>query len=95
MAGTGLTGPGSLVCSRVLALSQFLATCPQSLCPRAQDAEEPPKLLVLLQQALGLFHILLGVQRPGVMPGTMGVGTISPTTSPGGSRPAWLVSSLQ
>lgn len=45
------------------------------------------KLLVLLQQALGLPHILLGVQRPGVMLGMTGVSTLSPTAIPGPPAP--------
>lgn len=81
------------MCSWVLALNQLLAVCPQSLCPRPQGAQEPPKLPVLLQQAQGLPHVLLGVQRPEVMPGRMGVRTISPATAPGASCPAWLLES--
>lgn len=39
---------------RVLAQKQLLSTCLQGLSPRSQGAPEPPKTLVLLQQALGL-----------------------------------------
>ena len=49
----------------MLALSQRLATCPQILCSRAQGIQEPLKLLVPLQQALGLPHVLLEMQRLG------------------------------
>lgn len=64
--------------SRVLFLRQLLALCLQRLCPSTEGAQEPPKLLVLLQQAPGFPHVLLGVQGPGVRPGRMWVSTISP-----------------
>lgn len=40
--------------SRVPAQKQLFTTRPQGLSPRSQGAPEPPKTLVLLQQALGL-----------------------------------------
>lgn len=49
----------------MLALSQLLAMCPQILCLRAQGIQEPVKLLVPLQPALGLPHVLLEMQRLG------------------------------
>lgn len=65
-AGAAQTGLDSLVRSKVLAQGQLLPACLQSLCSMAKDAQQPPKLLVLLQQALGLPDIFLGVQRWGV-----------------------------
>lgn len=66
-AGAAQTGLDSLVRSKVLAQGQLLPACLQSFCSMAKDAQQPPKLLVLLQQALGLPDIFLGVQRWGVM----------------------------
>lgn len=87
VAGAARTGPGSLVRSLVLAQGQRLATCPQSLCSMAKDAQLPLKLLVPLQQALGLPSIVLRVQRPGVTLGTMGPVPSCPLPTPRATSP--------
>lgn len=46
--------------SGVFVLNKLLAVGLQSFCSKAQGSQEPPKGLVLLQQALGLPHIFLG-----------------------------------
>lgn len=65
-------GLGSLVCSRVLAQGQLLTTCLQSFCLMAKGAQEPPKVPVLLQQALGLPDIVLGGRGRGSCLGRWG-----------------------
>lgn len=53
-----------------------------------KDAQLPLKLLVPLQQALGLPSILLRVQRLGVMLGTMGSAPSCPLPAPRATSPA-------